>query len=99
MLRPVIHRYFNEKLLIFFVITPNHAMSNHDNDLALWKCEYLPWEEDCAAMLGNMSKEQIESGASKLTNLMTEIKCRRDELIKYDKQRREGLSYSGDLCD
>jgi hypothetical protein len=39
-------------------------------------------------MLGNMSKEQIESGASKLTNLKTEKKRRLDELIKYDKQRR-----------
>jgi hypothetical protein len=46
---------------IVFVNTANHAMSYHDTNHRIWKWEYIPWEEEGPVILGNKSREELES--------------------------------------
>lgn len=68
-------KYFfaNEKHPDIFVNTANHALSYDDTNRKIWKCEYIPWEDDCAIILGNKSLEELDSGFAKLRNHLTKV--------------------------
>jgi hypothetical protein len=56
-------KYFfaNKRHPIIFVNTANHAMSYHDNNHRIWKWEYIPWEQEGPVILGDKSREELES--------------------------------------
>lgn len=45
---------------IVFINTANHAMAEYDTNHAIWKWEYVCWENDSPVVFGNKSREEID---------------------------------------
>lgn len=45
---------------VVFVNTSNHAMAEHDNNPALWKWEYIPWDEKTPIKVGSKSRKELD---------------------------------------
>ncbi len=60
--RPIEYFFADVNHPVVFVNTSNHAMAGDDANHRLWKWEYIPWEEDGAAVYhGNISLEDVEA--------------------------------------
>lgn len=46
---------------VVFINTSNHAMSEMDNNLTLWKWEYQPFEEKSPVIFGTKSRKEIDN--------------------------------------
>lgn len=54
--------YFMDHLHpVVFINTSNHAMSEMDNNLTLWKWEYQPFEEKSPVIFGIKSRKEIDN--------------------------------------
>jgi hypothetical protein len=58
--RPVKHYLNAHDHPIVFVNTSNHAMAEHDNNPALWKWEYIPWDDRTPLAIGTKTRKQID---------------------------------------
>ncbi|HKX82535.1 MAG TPA: hypothetical protein VJL54_09800 [Nitrososphaera sp.] len=50
---------------IVFINTSNHAMAERDNNPALWKWEYIPWDERAPIKIGSKSRKELDEYYSK----------------------------------
>ncbi len=58
--RSVAYYFKDKKHPVIFVNTSNHAMAEDDNNLRLWKWEYIPWVSDAPVKFGRESRTSID---------------------------------------
>ena len=58
--RKVEYYFVDQRHAAVFVNTSNHALAGHDNNLQLWKWEYVPWADKSPVVLGTKSREELD---------------------------------------
>ena len=56
----VMYYFQDKKHPVIFINTSNHAMAEDDNNLRLWKWEYIPWVKDAPIIFGDKSRKDID---------------------------------------
>lgn len=59
---------------VVFINTSNHAMSEMDNNLTLWKWEYQPFEEKSPVIFGTKSRKEIDNEFTSIFERFLQLK-------------------------
>ena len=86
---------------IVFVNTANHALGEEDNNGALWKWEFVPWEHDSPIVHGNKSRKDIEELVKNLDEKETVQKIANglrhqnvtEERLREEKERKQWVDH------
>ncbi len=58
--RSVMYYFKDKQHPVIFINTSNHAMAEDDNNLHLWKWEYIPWIKDAPIIFSDKSRKDID---------------------------------------